>query len=223
MPPKKAKGETGVVAANKELWSPAILSAFLAQQSSRPQKDFRKTAFFNLLDADALALLQAFFEVKSPAGREFFYQQPWPGRDELTLIPGSPQWKDRVREYIRQAAMYAARHVGGVTTPTAHRPAPNSLVGTYYAPGPSSISELSNQGNGPTQVNGRGGNNSNLNPRAWQQGVSSAPETLDPVQDAMTAAIAANNQSGGSGQNNNSKGRGFSGSSADQRAGHFGE
>lgn len=110
MPPKKIKSETGVVPATAALWTPAMLSTFLAQQSARPQQDFRKTAFFSLLDADALALLQAFLETKSVTARAFFYQQPWPGRDELTLIPGSPQWKARVREYIRQAQIYALQH-----------------------------------------------------------------------------------------------------------------
>lgn len=199
MPPKKTKTETGVGTPSGELWTPAMLSTFLAQQAARPQKDFRKTAFFDLLNADALALLQAFLETKSIPARAFYYQQPWPGRDLKTLVPGSTQWKDRVREYLLQANLYAVQHAAAksVSGPISRANPALQEYPTYSATAPVSTSELSNSGNGPA---GRGGQN----PRAYHQGASSYPGQPDPVGDAMNAAIAANAR-------------------ADQRAGHFGE
>jgi hypothetical protein len=90
-----------------ELWTPAMLATFLAQNASRPQSDFRKIEFFKLLGGDASALLQAFLETKNVRAQKFFYQQPWPGRDEKGLIPASPRWKDRVREYMRLSMRFA--------------------------------------------------------------------------------------------------------------------
>jgi len=166
-------------------WSPKMLSQFLAMNAARPQSDFRKTKFFDMLGADALALLTAFLETKTLAAQQFFYQSPWPGRDETTLVPGTERWKDRVREYLRQAALYASNHPFNAPTKRA-----------VTAPGRVHTREEIQQpysAQGPTNyADAAGVKGGNLNPRAYQPAVGSYPGQPHPIDDAAAEAIAYN-------------------------------
>lgn len=99
MPPKrKATLDVAV-----PLWSVSALAEFLRSNSELPQASFRKQKFFEMLSGHALALLQAFLEVKSVEARQWFMRTPWPEKQDNTLIPATTRWLDKVKWYITMA------------------------------------------------------------------------------------------------------------------------
>ncbi len=101
MPPKRKA--TPKDDATSGLWPVSTLAEFLRSNSELPQSAFRKQKFFEMLSGHALALLQAFLEVKSAAARQWFMQNPWPEKQDNTLIPATTRWLDKVQSYIALA------------------------------------------------------------------------------------------------------------------------
>ncbi len=85
------------------LWPVGKLAEFMARNPNVNPNNYRKEKLFNLLSGHALALLQAFLEVKSVAARRWFMKVPWPEAQDDSLVPGTARWIEKVKFYIKMA------------------------------------------------------------------------------------------------------------------------